>query len=331
MTDNPFVATFQFSHRLSSESPDAAVIGAQTQSPFTLIEDLLPGTYIFGVRTITRLGVVSDWVFSAPQPINGINAAPVAITGLSVQAAGGAVAMLRWTRHPSPDVRQGGRIEFRHSAAMEGATWQTSTSIGIAVNGGTTEAALPLKPGTYLARAFDAQGIRGPVSTIVTRAANIMPTATVASILESPEFTGVTTDCSVSAGVLTIDPGELIATYDFADLLDLGTVQTVRLITMVGVLVSGATELFWKPDEASFWNRPGDRFWTTSGAFGDVDVQVQFTDDDPTGAPDWSEWQSIDAADFEGRAFRFRAFLSVEDIAFSVSVLALGVTAIQAI
>lgn len=330
MSDNPFVATFQFSHRLSSELPEDAVIGGQTQSPFTLIEDLLPGTYIFGVRTTTRLGVVSDWVFSNPSPINGINAAPVAISGLSVQAAGGAVAMLRWQRHPSLDVRQGGRIEFRHSAAFEGATWQTSTSIGIAVNGGTTEAALPLKPGTYLARAYDAQGIRGPVATIVTRAANILPTVTVASITESPTFAGTPTGCTVSGGTLTINPGELVATYDFDETIDLTTVQTVRLITLVSVLVSGASDLFWQPDAESFWDVPGDRFWTTSGAFGDVDVQVQFTDDDPSGTPVWSEWQSVDAADFEARAFRLRALLSVEDTDFSISVLTLGVTAIQA-
>ncbi|MCE8472389.1 hypothetical protein LZ189_25700, partial [Rhodovulum sulfidophilum] len=162
--------------------------------------------------------------------VQGINAAPGAITGLSVQASGGAVAMLRWDRHPSLDVRQGGRIEFRHAGALSGASWQSSTGIGKAVSGDVTEATLPLKTGTYLARPHDAMGIPGPVTSVALRAASIIPTTTVATVTEAPNFAGAAEGCSAADSALSLDPGQTRARYACAGRIDLGRVQAVRLV-----------------------------------------------------------------------------------------------------
>ncbi|MBL3587775.1 hypothetical protein JMM61_20930, partial [Rhodovulum sulfidophilum] len=44
----------------------------------------------------------------------------------------------------------------------------------------------------------------------------------------------------------------------------------------------------------------------------------------------WGPWQSFDAADFSGRAFRFRAVLSVESPDYTIGITGLTVTALQA-
>ncbi|OLS51876.1 LamG-like jellyroll fold domain-containing protein [Rhodovulum sulfidophilum] len=230
-------------------------------------------------------GIWSDWAWAGAAAVQGENAPPGAITGLSVQASGGAVAMLRWDRHPSLDVRQGGRIEFRHATAQAGASWQSSTGIGKSVSGGVTEATLPLKSGTYLARPYDAMGTPGPVSGIAVRAASIIPTTTVATLAEAPGFAGIATGCSAAGGVLAMAPGETRARYAFAGRIDLGAVQPVRLISDIELLISEARDLFWQPSGTAMWTPPDARLWLGStDAYGDVDLQVSLTDDDPAAA-----------------------------------------------
>ncbi|MBL3598074.1 hypothetical protein JMM63_21430, partial [Rhodovulum sulfidophilum] len=123
-TDNPFVDAWQFAWRPVS-APEPTLRGL-TDTPEDMIDDVAPGPYAFGVRGRNARGIWSDWAWAGATAVQGENAPPGAITGLSVQASGGAVAMLRWDRHPSLDVRQGGRIEFRHATAQAGASWQSS-------------------------------------------------------------------------------------------------------------------------------------------------------------------------------------------------------------
>ncbi|BAQ69447.1 putative prophage-associated protein [Rhodovulum sulfidophilum] len=331
-TDNPFVDAWQFAWRpVSAPEP---TLRALTDTPEDMIDDVAPGTYAFGVRGRNARGIWSDWAWAGAAAVQGENAPPGAITGLSVQASGGAVAMLRWDRHPSLDVRQGGRIEFRHAGAQAGASWQSSTGIGKSVSGGVTEATLPLKSGTYLARPYDAMGTPGPVSGIAVRAASIIPTTTVASLAEAPGFAGIATGCSAAGGVLAMAPGEARARYAFAGRIDLGAVQPVRLISDIELLISEARDLFWQPSGTAMWTPPDARLWLGStDAYGDVDLQVSVTDDAPDTDPAaarWGPWQSFDAADFSGRAFRFRAVLSVESPDYTIGITGLTVTALQA-
>ncbi|WP_299734643.1 hypothetical protein [uncultured Roseobacter sp.] len=325
-SDNPFIDAWQFSHQISGGDE---VLGPLTQNPETVFNDMQPGTYVFGSRALNRRGMVGDWAYTNPTQVLGLNDTPTEVSGLVVQAAGGAVAMMRWDRHPSLDVRQGGRIEFRHSPSLTAATWQSSTSIGKAVSGDLTVASLPLKSGTYLARAFDALNIPGPVTMATTKAASLSALIDVTSVNEHPSFAGAKTNCAVDNGDLAMDLGALSAEYVFDNIIDLGSVQAVRLVTEMTVLIGRRDDLFWDRGGVPFWQRGGDLFWQSSAAFGDVDVLVSETDDDPVGAPVWSDFQSLDAADFSARAFRFKAVLSVENVDFNIRVSTLRVTAKQ--
>ncbi|MCF4115745.1 hypothetical protein JMK10_02700, partial [Rhodovulum sulfidophilum] len=162
------------------------------------------------------------------------------------------------------------------------------------------------------------------------RAASIIPTTTVATLAEAPGFAGTATGCHAAGGVLAMAPGETRARYAFAGRIDLGAVQPVRLISDIELLISEDRDLFWQPSGTAMWTPPDARLWLGStDAYGDVDLQVSLTDDAPeTGR--WGPWQSFDAADFSGRAFRFRAVLGVESPDYTIGITGLTVTALQA-
>ncbi|RAP39559.1 hypothetical protein BYZ73_19845 [Rhodovulum viride] len=325
-TDNPFIDAWQFSWRLVSDG--AATVRGITDVAEDLIDDMAIGTYVFGARGRNTRGMWSDWVYAGAAAVLGENAPPVAITGLSGQSAGGAVAMLRWDRHPSLDVQQGGRIEFRHSAELAGATWQSSVVIGKAVSGGVTEATLPLKTGSYLARPYDAKDNPGPVTSVALRAASLVPMAEVASRIEAPDFTGTKSACTATGGVLSNDAGTTSALYYFSSTINLGTAGPVRFVSDVEVLIEERQDLMFSPGTAAFWTPPDGLFWQGGAdAYGDLDTQVRLYDD---GTATWGPWQSFDAAEFDGRLFQFRAALSVESIAYALRVTRLSVFAYRA-
>ena len=122
----------------------------------------------------------------------GRAADPAALQNLTLAAVGGQ-ASLRWDLPADLDVQYGGWIVFRHSPATSGATWANSTSLGRAVNGDQTHVYLPLKGGTYLARAYDSLGNMSAVASITTKQASVLAFAAVDELVEDPTFPGITT------------------------------------------------------------------------------------------------------------------------------------------
>lgn len=138
------------------------------------------------------------------------------------------------------------------------------------------------------------------------------------------------TNCSIDSASLVNDLGTLSAEYEFASIIDLGSVQAIRLVTQISVLFSDREDKFWQ-GSSSFWTPGGDPFWESGSASGDVDVLVSETDDDPAGSPVWTPYQSLDAADFSARAFRFKAVMTVTSEDYEARISMLQVTAKQGV
>jgi len=338
-----FLKAYQPEYKLASASE--WTILPRTPDATIEILDIAPGLYDFRVKALNELGVASDYSTTSNREIFGLLAPPAVPANLTLVAVGG-MALLRWDRHPDLDVRIGGRIAFRHSQAQSGATWQTSVSIGDPVDGADTVVVLPLKPGTYLAKAIDSSGVpSATAASAATKGAQVLAFANLNTINEHTTFVGTHSSTVADSGVLKLvgtgsfdaipdldlvvdlDAGSGIAssgTYDFAAGIDLGSVKLTRLRSNLTVTIINVLD---KIDDRTGLLDDWEDFDGSVAGSGDAQVWARETDDDPASSPTWSAWHRLDAAEYQARGFDFQARLSVDDPAYNIQVSALTVTA----
>jgi hypothetical protein len=337
-----FAESTQVEYKLASESTYTVL--AKTTGASVEINDLLPGTYDFRAKAFNYVGVASSYV-SKTQELLGLLAPPAAPQNLTISAIGG-LAILRWDQSPDLDVRVGGKIAFRHSKAMTGATWQNSASIGEAVAGSETVAVLPLKAGTYLTKAVDSSGVPSLAATsISTKQATALDYTSVSTLSEHPSFPGTHSGTVAVDSLLKLGGGTNIdawgavdgiadwdseggvgspGTYTFDGAFDFGSVVRRRLTSEITVAVANTLDAI---DSRTASIDDWEDFDGNAAASGDVQVWTRETDDDPAGAPTWGAWQRLDSAEYQARAFEFQARLSADDPAYNVHVSELTVNA----
>ncbi len=285
------------------------------------LRDIQPGQWAVRIKAISVLGVSSIWREGTLE-IVGLTAPPAALTGLTIQSAGG-LAVLKWQRSVDVDVRVGGNVIIRHSKEMA-ATWANSTLMD-RVSGGEAIAVVPLKPGTYLLRAEDSEGRIGPVSTVSTKGVQILSFAQLNTLAAEPGFPGLKTGLVATAGTLKLQTGTDAAgspvvlaaegLYQFDGLLDFGGLKRVRLRS--DILVGASALSDYIDDRMTPIDAWAD-FDGSEGADIDVVLEVRETDDDPAGAnPVWGPWGRIDNSEIEAHAVEARAWLRTSDPAFT--------------
>lgn len=332
-------------YKLASESE--FIVLQPTIHTTVQIDDLLPGVYEFQVFARNSIGVRSS-VADSPsltKEIFGLPGPPGPVTGLTLFAAGG-TAGLRWDQHSDLDVREGGTIQFRHSPLLTGATWQGSTSIGDPVDGLQTSVSLPLKQGTYLAKAFDSSGTPGlDVTTVSTKQASVQAFANVGTLIEHPSFPGTHAGTAGVDGVLKLGGATLVddwpdfdaiadvdtegglatsGTYTFAAGFDFGSVRRVRLTNTIQALV---VNTFDSIDDRTGLVDDWEDWDGVEVGSADAVVEVRVTDDDPGGSPNWSPWQRMDAAEYETRGVQARVRLTTTDPAYNIHISQLSISA----
>lgn len=251
--------------------------------------------------------------------------APLADMTISVF---GSMALIRWDRPTELDVLFGGEVVFRHSPALEGATWGESVTIGQSAMARTLFAVMPLVPGTYLARVFDVAGNPSEeITTVTTNQASVHEFVNVDSLDEAPAWLGVKDGTVEDGGALKIDtslsPRILSGTYDFAQGIDLGTVSRVRITKRTAVVNFNINDnIDSRMDNMDSW----EDFDGSLQAGADARVFVRHTDDDPAGSPvAWSAWERLDSAEFEARAFQFSIELTADSENYNILINELGV------
>ena len=302
----------------------------ETKTLFADIFDLDPGTYEARVFAVNWIGAPSPPVALPPVYISGLAEPPLAPLDLTVEANMG-FGIARWMAPTELDVLRGGYISFRHSALMSGAAWGDGISISDPLPAVTGMAILPLKAGTYLAKFIDSSGNPSSGFAAFSQSqASLLTFTTVGSVVESPTFTGGKTYCSVSGGALYLDwsPGVGVrpaGSYTFASRLDLGSVQKVRLTSLIQSEVLNVFDDFDSRDgDVDSWPS-----WDGESGSDEADARlwVRATDGDPNASPTWGPWQRLDVADFEKRGFEFRLDLESRDSSFSIYISTLSVAA----
>jgi hypothetical protein len=100
-------------------------------------------------------------------------------------------------------------------------------------------------------------------------------------------------------------------------------VDNVRLTSVIQASVVNVNDLIdSRTDNIDTWL---DFDGSGGGGSADAWVELRHTDDDPAGAPTWTSWKRLDAAEFEARAFQYRAQLRSYDPAYNIHITQLRV------
>lgn len=305
-----------------------------------------PGSYNFRVRARNHIGKVSNWVQISNKEIEGLADAPAQIDSLGLQKVGG-MAKLKWARHPAPDVRRGGIIEFRHHPVQRATDPAESTSIGEAVDGDVTDVTLPLKEGTYFVRAIDKLRVPGEWATVSTDAATILAYGAIASLVEDPTFPGTHDGTVVTGSILKLagaglfddipdldavadldSYGGIVAsgTYTFSAGLDLSAATgPIQVSGHVSAIVTNILDFI--DDRTAPIDEWEDFDGNTAPGAADAWIEARYSPTNPAGTPEWTEWMRLDVDVFNPGWFEFRGQLRSHDPAYNIVVSELRVYA----
>ena len=282
---------------------------------------------------------------------------PSNVTGLSAEPINEKLVRLRWNLSTDLDVTHGGRVYVRHSTKTDGTgTFSNSVDLIQALAGNTTTAEVPYLEGEYILKFRDDGGrfCSGEASVVFDLPDNLAPLLTQSrrEDTDSPKFQGIKTNVAFDASTNSInlaggglfdnitsldavasldDFGGIVpeGTYDFggapgSTTLDLGGVFSLDLKRHF------LTEAFYPSD--LFDSRSADLdTWTDFDGATATDVNaemlVRVTQDNPSGSPTYTAFQTFANGTYKGRGFQFRAKLTSKDVAQDIKVSQLGYTA----
>lgn len=320
-------------------------------SPISLListkDDLAPGRYDFRVRAINSIGVRSPWSDTTAKELLGLTAPPSDVTGFSVIKTAG-IAVAQWNAHPDLDVRIGGRIEIRWSPLTTGATWGNAIIYEV-FTGDTVHGIVPLRTGTYMAKAKDSTD-NYSVSAVSFVATEGLVTgfSTVGTLTEHAAFTGAKTNVALVGAGIQLDTAGLFdagiglfdaatgtfdsygglatnGSYAFSTYLDLATSATRRFDSSIQVTQFDAGN-FFDTSTGLFDDAPG----LFDGALVDdcdATLYIRTTDNNPAGAPVWGAWAPFFVGDFTCRGAQFRLDMVSAAVNHNISITALTVSA----
>ncbi len=346
------VTQYQVNYRFNNGN----FISTTVSSPDFEIFNTDIGTYEFQVfsynAALQTSATSTDLTFNAV----GKTALPSNVTGLSAEPINEKLVRLRWNLSTDLDVTHGGRVYVRHSPLTDGTgTFSNSTDLIQALAGNTTTAEVPYLEGEYILKFQDDGGrfCAGETSVILDLPDNLAPllTQTRREDTDSPKFQGtktnvafdsVTNSLNLAGGGVFDDITDFDAvaslddfggilpegTYDFGgtaggDTLDLGGVFSLDLKRHF------LTEAFYPSD---LFDSRGliDDITDFDGATAtevNAEMLVRVTQDDPSGSPTYTDFQTFANGTYKGRGFQFRAKLTSNDTAQDIKVSQLGYTA----
>ena len=315
------------------------------------------GTYeiqVFSFNAALQLSSSSsDLTFNAI----GKTALPANVTGLSGEPINEKLVRLRWNRSTDLDVTHGGRVYVRHSPLTDGSgTFSNATDLIQALSGATTSAEVPYLEGEYILKFQDDGGrfCAGETSFILDLPDNQAPliTQTRREDLDNPKFQGTLSNVAFDA---TTNSLNLTGVGNFDSITDFDTVAS--LDDFGGINSSGTydfggtaggttldlggvfsldlkrhflTEAFYPNDLIDSRLANLDTWTDFDGATAtevNAEMLVRVTQDDPSGSPTYSDFQTFANGTYKGRGFQFRAKLTSNDVAQDIKVSQLGYTA----
>jgi len=323
----------------------------QPSTPSVTLRNLSAGKLDVNLQSVTSVDK-SSTVTNASFTLIGKTAIPGNVENLTFEVINANSGRLKWTQTVDLDVKVGGKVHVRHSSLTDGsATWSNSVDLIAAVAGSATQATIPLVEGEVLVKFADDLGNQSASETSVI--IDLPDTLGPLIVLqqredqETPPFQGTKTNCFYSDefdalvidgstsfdsvtdvdAMVTFDViGDVLssAQYDFANVVDLGSVFSLDLVRYF------VTHGFFPSDLIDSRTNDVDSWSDFDGGVVDkvnASVEVRTTNDNPAGTPTWSAYQKFDNGTYKGRGFEFRAKMTSSAIDQNIRIDELGFNA----
>ena len=346
------VTQYQVNYRFNNGN----YVSTTVSSPDIDIFNTDIGTYdiqVFSLNTALQPSSTStDLTFNTV----GKTAVPSNVTGLTAEPINEKLVRLRWNLSTDLDVTHGGRVYVRHSTLTDGnGTFSNSTDLIEALAGNTTAAEVPYLEGEYILKFRDDGGrfSTGETSVIIDLPDNLAPliAQTRREDLDSPKFQGTLSNVAFDA---TTNSLNLVGGGNFDDITDFNAVAS--LDDFGGILPEGTydfggtaggttldlggvfsldlkrhflTEAFYPSDLLDSRGLIDDitDFDGATATEVNAEMLVRVTQDNPSGSPTYTGFQTFANGTYKGRGFQFRAKLTSNDTAQDIKVSQLGYTA----
>jgi len=329
------------------DGPTYKLLGYTVSTEY-VFDDVRSGDYYFRITPISWFDNEGTPLIGTKE-IFGLNDIPADPTGLASKVTDTGI-LLTWDTPSDLDVVSGGTSEIRYSGAgIADPRWETSQTLVNNISGATTTAALPLAAGCYLLKHIDSSGNACAEPAKILNSFVGPDFNAITTIDEDPTFAGGKTNCEVVGGVLqlTSDSSVLVADYDpvssvsrfagpifaldrsmtylFDNSIDLGSVENIRLSPSITTVINDGTTTVSDYDPVSSVSRFSGPYIDAS-----VNFQIRTTEDDPSGSPTWSDWETFSGGNYLKRGFEFRLVGEVSSTGHTIEVSELSLTADKA-
>ena len=336
-----FVDYYQVEYKRSDETD--YIVHGQGKGLEQRILNVIDGdTYNVRVKAFNTLGVSSTYT-SASRTIVGGLLPPANVEDFSCNIIG-RDAHLSWTQIPDLDLAY---YPIRFSTLTTGAEWQNSVSLVEKVARPATSVTVPARIGSYLIKAVDKNGNFSSNEAIIST--NILQIGNFNAIVtqtESPTFSGTKSNVYVASGALRLDSTESfdsavglfdsatalfdagVTTYDlypegyylFSSPIDIGGSYTVRVTASLTQTVDNIDNLF---DSATGdFDDGASNFDGDSPANCNAHLEIATSTDNIT----YTAFRNFVVGDYTARYFKFKLFMTSNDLASTPVVSALSVT-----
>lgn len=340
-----FVREYQVEYKRTADS-NFIVHSRGTVDLFHRVLNVISGdNYTVRVKAINSLGVESTNV-TATRDIIGEIDPPSDVQDFAINIVG-SDAHLSWESIPDADLNY---YVINFTTETVNPEWQNSFTLINRVSRPATSVTVPARTGSYLIKAVDKLGNFSSNEAIITTNITAIGNFTNANTAtENPDFTGTKTNCVAVDSALELDSIELfdanttdnfdditarnfdggtvnnnvpsIGTYEFANIIDLGSVQTTRLTGNITQTTDDRDRLF--DNVAGLFDDQASNFDGDASVNASSHLEIATSTDNTT----YTSFRNFNVGDYSARYFKFRLIMQSLDNSATPVVSALSVDA----
>ena len=340
-----FVREYQVEYKRTADS-NFIVHSRGTVDLFHRVLNVISGdNYTVRVKAINSLGVESTNV-TATRDIIGEIDPPSDVQDFAINIVG-SDAHLSWESIPDADLNY---YVINFTTETVNPEWQNSFTLINRVSRPATSVTVPARTGSYLIKAVDKLGNFSSNEAIITTNITAIGNFTNANTAtENPNFTGTKTNVVAVDSALELDSIELfdanttdnfdditarnfdggtvnnnvpsIGTYEFANIIDLGSVQTTRLTGNITQTTDDRDRLF--DNVAGLFDDQASNFDGDASVNASSHLEIATSTDNST----YTSFRNFNVGDYSARYFKFRLIMQSLDNSATPVVSALSVDA----